>query len=512
MTFHVSVSRATTSSSTPSRSRTAVAAALRRARVDRARRWSCFAVNVVARHARPRARRGHDLRPAAARAGLGRCATTAAFRTSIAANEHDLFFAQGYVEGSDRLFQMDLLRRYMLGELAEVFGSAALATDETQRAVPCAPWSTAQWRRLDASIARNPRRVQRRRERRDRARAVARRVPAARVSAATVDAAGFARRRRWRPCSILSTIGTRSHRATRRIARRTCSCSTRAFRFTDPCYDAPVLTGLAARRAGSALQAPVACCWSRALPTRARRSAATSGPPARTSQRGRRALLANDPHLGLQMPGVWYLIDLRAPDFTSRALRFRAVPPSCSAITIDSRGARPTARSRRSPSSAARASRSGPAWQTERFAVRFRATVDARYYRTHARFRHDDDEGASCSYAGTRTPIRYRPRHASSLSTARRRSKRRTARAREVSRPDAKLRAGRYRADASRTRSPGRFPTTPYAGAGSTRYRDLPQRYPLVSVRELPKVAPSRDAIVWTANNKMYGAGVSLRR
>ena len=36
----------------------------------------------------------------------------------IARNEHDLFFAQGYAEGSDRLFQMDLLRRFVKGELS----------------------------------------------------------------------------------------------------------------------------------------------------------------------------------------------------------------------------------------------------------------------------------------------------------------------------------------------------------------------------------------------------------
>ena len=47
-----------------------------------------------------------------------------------AQNEHDLFFAQGYVEASDRLFQMDLLRRFIDGRLAEVFGRPALASDE----------------------------------------------------------------------------------------------------------------------------------------------------------------------------------------------------------------------------------------------------------------------------------------------------------------------------------------------------------------------------------------------
>jgi penicillin G amidase len=69
----------------------------------------------------------------------------------IAQNDRDLFFAQGYVEGSDRLFQMDLLRRFTLGELAEVFGGSALATDEEQRAVPVRAMVDAQWQRLDVA-------------------------------------------------------------------------------------------------------------------------------------------------------------------------------------------------------------------------------------------------------------------------------------------------------------------------------------------------------------------------
>lgn len=40
----------------------------------------------------------------------------------FAANEHDLFFAQGYVHAQDRLWQMDVTRRVGLGELAEAFG------------------------------------------------------------------------------------------------------------------------------------------------------------------------------------------------------------------------------------------------------------------------------------------------------------------------------------------------------------------------------------------------------
>jgi len=41
-----------------------------------------------------------------------------------AKNDADLYFAQGYVIASDRLWQMDLLRRNERGELAEVLGNA----------------------------------------------------------------------------------------------------------------------------------------------------------------------------------------------------------------------------------------------------------------------------------------------------------------------------------------------------------------------------------------------------
>ncbi len=39
-----------------------------------------------------------------------------------AEDESDLYFAQGYVTASDRLWQMDLFRRTARGELSEIFG------------------------------------------------------------------------------------------------------------------------------------------------------------------------------------------------------------------------------------------------------------------------------------------------------------------------------------------------------------------------------------------------------
>jgi penicillin G amidase len=50
-----------------------------------------------------------------------------------AANEMDLYFAQGYATASDRLWQMDFLRRTARGELAEIFGAGAVEVDKLHR-------------------------------------------------------------------------------------------------------------------------------------------------------------------------------------------------------------------------------------------------------------------------------------------------------------------------------------------------------------------------------------------
>lgn len=47
-----------------------------------------------------------------------------------AKNEEDLYLAQGYIQAQDRLFQMDLSRRQASGRLSEVVGEAALENDK----------------------------------------------------------------------------------------------------------------------------------------------------------------------------------------------------------------------------------------------------------------------------------------------------------------------------------------------------------------------------------------------
>jgi len=53
--------------------------------------------------------------------------------TIEALNLQDLFFAQGYVIAQDRLWQMDTMRRFAAGELAEILGDDFLKHDREQR-------------------------------------------------------------------------------------------------------------------------------------------------------------------------------------------------------------------------------------------------------------------------------------------------------------------------------------------------------------------------------------------
>src|SRR5712671_996711 len=52
-----------------------------------------------------------------------------------AQNQHDLFFAQGFVASQDRLFQMELWKRAGQGRLAEILGPSALPRDINARAL-----------------------------------------------------------------------------------------------------------------------------------------------------------------------------------------------------------------------------------------------------------------------------------------------------------------------------------------------------------------------------------------
>ena len=61
----------------------------------------------------------------------------------FAKNQEDLFFAQGYVMAQDRLWQLEMWRRWREGRLAEIFGPKAFDYDVRSRLMSFrGPWDS----------------------------------------------------------------------------------------------------------------------------------------------------------------------------------------------------------------------------------------------------------------------------------------------------------------------------------------------------------------------------------
>jgi acyl-homoserine lactone acylase PvdQ len=63
-----------------------------------------------------------------------------------AQNDDDLFMAQGYVMAQDRLWQMEMWRRWHEGRLSEIFGPEAFDYDKrTRQMMFRGPWDASEW-------------------------------------------------------------------------------------------------------------------------------------------------------------------------------------------------------------------------------------------------------------------------------------------------------------------------------------------------------------------------------
>jgi penicillin G amidase len=63
-----------------------------------------------------------------------------------ARNDSDMFFAQGYVMAQDRLWQLEMWRRWREGRLAEIYGPTAVDFDERARLMAFrGPWDEKEW-------------------------------------------------------------------------------------------------------------------------------------------------------------------------------------------------------------------------------------------------------------------------------------------------------------------------------------------------------------------------------
>lgn len=426
----------------------------------------------------------------------------------VARNEHDLFYAQGYAEASDRLFQMDLLRRFVEGDLSEVLGKTALSSDETERAVPVREIVAKQWQHLDARS-------------REMLGAFSDGVNAAMDGEPLpVEFRLLAYRpRAWSPedtlavsmATVLDLIDDWNAIEPRDAAHRLGGMRLLESRFplSDPCYDAPITSGLGGIGPGKACPLQAALLRELADP----RPPVGSNEWAAGANRSLagRALLANDPHLGLRMPGVWYLADLRAPGFHAAGATFPGAP----GIVLGHNehvawGA--TDGTVASLSVFDPPAHLDPAgWETEAFHVRFgTGVVTQRYYRGPREFgvttqggrfvlvrwsAYDDPKSPSQTFVDLD--------RANSIEDAVKALSTFPGPTHNFVIADTSGRAAYVLA--------GEIPNDPAWARWFHPATDAGHTYANLPFAQLPKVAASRDAVVWTSNNKMYGAGYPWR-
>ncbi len=425
----------------------------------------------------------------------------------MARNDRDLFFAQGYVEGSDRLFQMDLLRRFTLGQLAEIFGAGALATDKERRAVPVRAISQAQWRRLDLASREILRAFS------DGVNAAIEREPLP----VEFRLLGY-RPRAWTPqdslavgmATVLDLIDDWNAIEPRDAAyhRGGLKLLEQRFPFTDPCYDAPVTGGLRGIGPGPRCKRRSGLVVRELTEARTPIGSNEWAAGADHSVSGR-ALLANDPHLGLGIPGVWYLVDLHSPSCHVAGASLPGLP----AVVLGHNERIAWGATAGSVTSLAvflpPAHLDAAAWHMERFAVRFRSTASARYYRTAKEFgvTTRDRRFVLVRWSGYDDPRSSAPDfvkldRAASIAAA-------TAALAAFPGPTLNFVLADTTGRAAYVLA-GEIPNDPVRGRWFHPAADLSRRYPVIPFARLPKVAPSRAAVVWTANNKMYGAAYKL--
>jgi len=416
-----------------------------------------------------------------------------------ASNEHDLFFAQGYVEGQDRLFQLDLLRHFVYGRLSELLGSVTLAADERARIVPVRAIVERQWAHLDS-----------REQAALQAFADGVNAAAKRESAPVEFRILHYAMQPWRAQDSLAVSFATVLDLTdswNDVAAR----AGRHIRLSDPCFDAPVTEGLAGI-------ADPAHCSARARSAAVLHDMLDPRPPIGSNEWAagaahtatHRALLANDPHLQLGIPGVWYLIDMQAPGFHAAGATLAGTP----GVTLGHNDHIAWAATNGTVTALsvfnAPPSLHDAAWQTETFHVRFGGDVTRKYYRGAREFGTTVNGNRFVlvrwdAYAAPRSPVTTFDRldRARSIDDA-------LAALRDYPGPTQNFAladtSGRVAYQLA-----GDIPDDPVWSRDIHPASDLRNTYAPVPFARLPRVAPSRDAIVWTANNKMYGASYPLR-
>ena len=441
--------------------------------------------------------------------GLAVTSTVAVYRDDRgfphirAATQRDAFFAEGFAQGSDRLFQMDLFRRYIYGELAEMLGPIQLPLDERMRALDVHDIVARQWLHLSQSD-------------RDVLQAFADGVNAAmETQPLPVEFRLLLYRpAAWTPqdalavtLAISSSLGDTPENVLERDALW--RALTRAqyaalLPLSDPRYDVSAAARLPTR------VPPETVAWSsstRRVTIPAAGSNAWAAGAAHVD--GRHALLANDPHLTLGIPGIWYALEMRAPGLHVAGVTIPGIPGVV--LGHNDHIAWGTTTAMATTLSLFRVHRLEQRHlHREIFHVRFSHDVARSYYRTTREFEiPDDTDGALLVRWSPYTSLRSAMSTVLELDRAPSVEAALAVLSRYAGPPQNFVLAG----DDGRVayHLAGAIPDDPAWGRYVHRSADLRCTFAPIPFGALPRIAGSRNGIVVSANNKMYGSRYPYR-
>jgi penicillin amidase len=426
-----------------------------------------------------------------------------------ARNLHDLFWAQGFAEASDRLFEMDLTRRYAYGRLAEVFGAKALTIDENMRALDIAEIARREWSGSDA--------------------------PTKQALQAFTDGVNAAelhqplpvefrmllyRPARWTPLDSIAVSVVAAYElgdSWRDVLARddrwralSAQCFDAEFPLTDTRYDVTVDGRSLRERAKRGM--PAECDDNPLAAAPLQHPHVGSNAWAAGSQRTlvHRALIANDPHVDLTIPGIWYAIELQAPGFHAAG----AVIPGLPGVALGHNERVAWAATSAEAATTAMYRTSAPARKSrvlERFDIRFAPPLFKPYYRTGDTFSVEYGEDNTLYLVRWPPYTQRRSSIATLLALDRARTIGEAMRALSVYRGSPQNFIVGDTRGAIAYHLAGAIWDDPAWGRYVHGARDLAKPLHLIAFSDLPARAPSRSATLLSANNRMYGAGYPYR-
>jgi penicillin amidase len=232
-------------------------------------------------------------------------------------SEYDLFFAQGYVHAQERLWQMELFRHVAEGRLAEMLGPPLVETDRFLRSIGL--WRAAgdQEAALDESM-------------RMRIEAYVTGVNASiRTRSGTLPPEFLALGIRPEPWTLRHTLAIEKimawdlaqYGSTAALARSMQQLGAERVRFVEPAYPQWGPTIVTAP-APAPVPGPAAMLLAALTTTNASNSWVIGG----TRTRSGKPILANDMHLALRAPSLWYLMALHGGGYDVAGMTLPGVP------------------------------------------------------------------------------------------------------------------------------------------------------------------------------------------